>query len=133
MFSDRSPSRAGGWAFGPKTADSPTAPSSFGTLRVPSWPFGPHGADGEPSLTHFGFRRTAASEVRDRCAALLADRVRPAEYEDEAQRVTVKFADPDGYLVEVYWEPRAGSAAASLRMRPLPPGAWAPRRPDGVE
>jgi len=55
-------------------------------------------------LLHFGFRRREPSEVRELHAGLVGAGVGVVGFDDEAEVVSVKFADPDGYLVEVYWE-----------------------------
>lgn len=53
---------------------------------------------------HFGFRRGEASVVRELHARLLDAGVSVSEFDEEDALVSVKFADPDGYVVEVYWE-----------------------------
>jgi catechol 2,3-dioxygenase-like lactoylglutathione lyase family enzyme len=58
-----------------------------------------------PSFLHFGIglpSRDAVLQFRDRLAA---DRVRIVEEWDEPDYVSVKCADPDGYVVEAAWEP----------------------------
>jgi catechol 2,3-dioxygenase-like lactoylglutathione lyase family enzyme len=59
---------------------------------------------GLSSMSHFGFRRSTPAEVCDLHANLTGHGVPVAEFEDEPQLVTVKFTDPDGYLVQAYWE-----------------------------
>jgi catechol 2,3-dioxygenase-like lactoylglutathione lyase family enzyme len=65
-------------------------------------------ADGSPVLPaflHFGFAVAAPSEV-GRCREQLASAgVQELEFVQEPEYVSVKVADPDGYVVEVYWEP----------------------------
>lgn len=53
---------------------------------------------------HFGFRMDDPAEVRSLRAKLLADRVVLVEDEDTDGYVGLKCLDPDGYVVEVYWE-----------------------------
>ena len=53
---------------------------------------------------HFGFRRESGEEVRSLHAELHAAGVPICEFDDDVDLVSVKLQDPDGYLVEVYWE-----------------------------
>ena len=53
---------------------------------------------------HFGFRRESAEEVRSLQADLHAAGVPIFELAEEVDLVSLKLRDPDGYLVEVYWE-----------------------------
>jgi catechol 2,3-dioxygenase-like lactoylglutathione lyase family enzyme len=58
-----------------------------------------------PSFLHFGIglpSRDAVRAFRDR---LVADGVPIVEEWDEPEYVSVKCADPDGYVVEAAWEP----------------------------
>ena len=58
-----------------------------------------------PQFLHFGIHlpsREAVEAFRDR---LRADGVPIAEEWDEPEYVSVKFLDPDGYVVEAAWEP----------------------------
>ena len=55
---------------------------------------------------HFGFLSTDAAVVRELMASLSAAGVPISDPEDEASYVGFKCQDPDGYLIEVYWEPR---------------------------
>jgi catechol 2,3-dioxygenase-like lactoylglutathione lyase family enzyme len=60
-----------------------------------------------PAWMHFGIDlpdRDAVLAFRDR---LLADRVEVVEEWDEPDYVSVKCRDPDGYVVEAAWEPKA--------------------------
>jgi catechol 2,3-dioxygenase-like lactoylglutathione lyase family enzyme len=57
-----------------------------------------------PREFHFGFRRESADEVRDLRARLVAGGVEVMAFDDEPDVVSVKLKDPDGYVVEVYWE-----------------------------
>lgn len=59
-----------------------------------------------PSWMHFGIglpNRDAVLALRDRLAA---DGVELVEEWDEAEYVSVKCRDPDGYIVEAAWEPQ---------------------------
>ena len=62
------------------------------------------GAAGPPVGFHFGFRRSRASDVDDLLAALRAGGVDVIEHETGPTLSSVRFRDPDGYEVEVYWE-----------------------------
>jgi catechol 2,3-dioxygenase-like lactoylglutathione lyase family enzyme len=58
-----------------------------------------------PSWMHFGVglsHRDAVRSLRDRLAA---DGVELVEEWDEPDYVSVKCRDPDGYIVEAFWEP----------------------------
>ena len=64
-----------------------------------------------PRFLHFGVglpSREAVLAFRDR---LVADGVRIVEEWDEPEYVSVKCADPDGYVVEAAWEPRRVSGS----------------------
>ena len=58
-----------------------------------------------PEFLHHGFACADADEVRRLKARLLADGVPIVEDDDEEGYVAFKCLDPDGYRVEVYWEP----------------------------
>ena len=58
-----------------------------------------------PAFLHFGTGLGSAREVRSFHERLLADGVEIAGWWDEPDYVSVKFRDPDGYVVEVSWEP----------------------------
>lgn len=58
-----------------------------------------------PHFFHFGFRCQDPDDVRTRRRSLVADGVPLVEDEDTASYVGVKCLDPDGYQVELYWEP----------------------------
>jgi catechol 2,3-dioxygenase-like lactoylglutathione lyase family enzyme len=60
--------------------------------------------DAREFFFHFGFRRDNADSVRALHAELTDAGVPICEFEDEMALVSVKFSDPDGYSVEVYWE-----------------------------
>jgi catechol 2,3-dioxygenase-like lactoylglutathione lyase family enzyme len=58
-----------------------------------------------PSFNHFGIRLSTAEEMRAFRDRLAADAVPVVGWWDEPGYVSVKFKDPDGYIVEVFWEP----------------------------
>lgn len=58
-----------------------------------------------PSFLHFGAGLPSPEEVRAFRDRLVADGVEIAGFWDEPDYVSVKFRDPDGYVVEVSWEP----------------------------
>jgi catechol 2,3-dioxygenase-like lactoylglutathione lyase family enzyme len=58
-----------------------------------------------PSFQHFGIGLETADEVRAFRDRLVADGVDVVGWWDEPGYVSVKFKDPDGYVVEVSWEP----------------------------
>ncbi|GAB2692550.1 hypothetical protein GCM10027194_28630 [Thalassiella azotivora] len=65
---------------------------------------------GEPASppaagVHFGFRAADPAGVRALLADLREARVTVTEAWDEDGYVSLKCLDPDGYEVEVYWEP----------------------------
>lgn len=53
---------------------------------------------------HFGFRRATSGEVRSLHDRLVDADVRDVEFDVDPELVSVKFKDPDGYVIEVYWE-----------------------------
>jgi catechol 2,3-dioxygenase-like lactoylglutathione lyase family enzyme len=53
---------------------------------------------------HFGFRWSDSAQVRTLYEDLVRGNVAVTEFDDEPAIVSVKFRDPDGYQVEVYWE-----------------------------
>lgn len=58
-----------------------------------------------PPWFHFGFRQGSAGEVEALHAALVADGAPIAEpLELDAGFAAFRCRDPDGYLIEVYWE-----------------------------
>jgi catechol 2,3-dioxygenase-like lactoylglutathione lyase family enzyme len=62
-----------------------------------------------PAWFHFGFRLETVDAVEALHARLVADGVpirEPLTHEDDV--VSFRCADPDGYQVEVYWEPQPG-------------------------
>jgi catechol 2,3-dioxygenase-like lactoylglutathione lyase family enzyme len=58
-----------------------------------------------PPFFHFGVGAESASEVRSFRDRLTADGVELVEEWDEPGYASVKFRDPDGYVVEYAWEP----------------------------
>jgi catechol 2,3-dioxygenase-like lactoylglutathione lyase family enzyme len=54
---------------------------------------------------HFGFRCNRAEEARRVHASLAAAGIPITESYDAPDHVSVKCLDPDGYVIEVYWEP----------------------------
>jgi catechol 2,3-dioxygenase-like lactoylglutathione lyase family enzyme len=57
-----------------------------------------------PSWWHFGFRLPEPGAVRDLGARLAAAGHDVVETGDDDDLVRCKVRDPDGYLIEVYWE-----------------------------
>jgi catechol 2,3-dioxygenase-like lactoylglutathione lyase family enzyme len=58
-----------------------------------------------PRFFHFGIGLPTSGHVRAFRDRLAADGVAIVEEWDEPEYVSVKFRDPDGYVVEVSWEP----------------------------
>ena len=54
---------------------------------------------------HYGTRCATPEEVRELRGRLDADGVPIVETYEEPAYVSVKFSDPDGHVVEVFWEP----------------------------
>lgn len=59
-----------------------------------------------PAFLHFGIHLPSPDAVHAFRNRLRADGVRIAEEWDEPEYVSVKFLDPDGYVVEAAWEPQ---------------------------
>jgi catechol 2,3-dioxygenase-like lactoylglutathione lyase family enzyme len=57
------------------------------------------------TFLHFGFAMADAEAVSALRSRLEADGVRIVERDDEPELVSFKCLDPDGWRVEVYWEP----------------------------
>ena len=57
------------------------------------------------SFLHFGFAMAGAEAVRSLRTRLELDGVAVIERDDEPELVSFKCLDPDGWRVEVYWEP----------------------------
>jgi catechol 2,3-dioxygenase-like lactoylglutathione lyase family enzyme len=86
------------------------APRSDGVLMMHSGDFSlALGETSEPislpTFLHFGRGRPSPDDVRAFHDRLVADRVQIVGMWDEPDYVSVKFRDPDGYVVEVSWEP----------------------------
>ena len=58
-----------------------------------------------PPFLHFGVHLPSADAVRRFRDRLVADGVPIVEEWDEPEYVSVKCADPDGWVVEAAWEP----------------------------
>lgn len=58
-----------------------------------------------PAFLHFGTGLPTAADVRGFRDRLVADGIEIVGEWDEPAYVSVKFCDPDGYIVEVSWEP----------------------------
>jgi catechol 2,3-dioxygenase-like lactoylglutathione lyase family enzyme len=59
-----------------------------------------------PAFLHFGFRGARdPGEVRAFRDRLAADGVEIVEFWEEPDYVSVKCRDPDGYVIELAWEP----------------------------
>jgi catechol 2,3-dioxygenase-like lactoylglutathione lyase family enzyme len=65
-----------------------------------------------PAFLHFGIGLEEASAVRAFRERLLADGVEIVGEWNDPDYVSVKFRDPDGYVVEVAWEPADASVSA---------------------
>lgn len=63
-----------------------------------------------PTFLHFGRGADSPRDVRAFHARIAADGVEIVGMWDEPDYVSVKFRDPDGYVVEVGWEPESCSA-----------------------
>jgi catechol 2,3-dioxygenase-like lactoylglutathione lyase family enzyme len=61
--------------------------------------------DAIPTFFHFGFSLPDSDRVRSLLARLDADGVSVVERDDDAGYVAFKCLDPDGWRIEVYWEP----------------------------
>ena len=59
-----------------------------------------------PSFFHFGRGAASPDEVRAFRVRVDADGLEIVDWWDEPDYVSVKFRDPDGYVIEVGWEPR---------------------------
>jgi catechol 2,3-dioxygenase-like lactoylglutathione lyase family enzyme len=58
-----------------------------------------------PDFLHVGFAMPDSGAVRDLRSRLAADGVPVIEYDEEPELVSFKCLDPDGWRIEVYWEP----------------------------
>jgi catechol 2,3-dioxygenase-like lactoylglutathione lyase family enzyme len=66
-----------------------------------------------PAFLHFGTGLAAPEDVRALRDRLVADGVEIVGEWEEPTYVSVKFRDPDGYVVEVSWEPRGEGLSAA--------------------
>jgi catechol 2,3-dioxygenase-like lactoylglutathione lyase family enzyme len=57
-----------------------------------------------PPFLHFGTGRSTPAEVRAFRDRVAGDGLEIVEWWDEPDYVSVKFRDPDGYVLEVAWE-----------------------------
>lgn len=64
-----------------------------------------------PPFLHFGKGLASAEDVRVFRERVEADGLEIVDWWDEPDYVSVKFRDPDGYVVEVAWEPVPSDAA----------------------
>ena len=62
---------------------------------------------------HFGFLSPDPTCVRDLMTSLSAAGVPVTDPEDEPTYVGFKCQDPDGHVIEVYWEPRTERGRAA--------------------
>ena len=62
-------------------------------------------APASSTFLHFGFAMADAGSVRALRTRLEHDGVPIVERDDEPELVSFKCLDPDGWRVEVYWEP----------------------------
>lgn len=64
--------------------------------------------EGEPpeqrERVHFGFGLESADEVREMRRHLLGSGVHEVEWWELPEFVSTKVEDPDGYIVEIFWE-----------------------------
>ena len=58
-----------------------------------------------PPFLHFGTGLGSPAEVRAFRDRVVADGLEVVDWWDEPDYVSVKLRDPDGYVVEVSWEP----------------------------
>jgi catechol 2,3-dioxygenase-like lactoylglutathione lyase family enzyme len=58
-----------------------------------------------PRFFHFGRGAASPDDVRTFRDRVEADGLEVVDWWDEADYVSVKFRDPDGYVIEVGWEP----------------------------
>jgi catechol 2,3-dioxygenase-like lactoylglutathione lyase family enzyme len=59
----------------------------------------------KPSWMHFGVRLSSREAVLAMADRFVGDGIELVEQRDEPDYVSVKCRDPDGYIVEVSWEP----------------------------
>jgi catechol 2,3-dioxygenase-like lactoylglutathione lyase family enzyme len=58
-----------------------------------------------PGFLHFGKGLASPEEVRSFRDRIVTDGREVVDWWDEPDYVSVKFRDPDGYVIEVSWEP----------------------------
>jgi len=58
-----------------------------------------------PTWMHFGLSLPCREDVLELRSRLAQDGVELMEESDDPSYVTVKCRDPDGYIVEAFWEP----------------------------
>ncbi len=58
-----------------------------------------------PEFVHFGFRLDSPAEVQDTLRVFKDEGLAIVEQWDEPDYVSFKCLDPDGYKIEVFWEP----------------------------
>ena len=63
-----------------------------------------------PPFLHFGKGLASPEDVRTFRARVESDGLEIVDWWDEADYVSVKFRDPDGYVVEVSWDVPSSSA-----------------------
>jgi catechol 2,3-dioxygenase-like lactoylglutathione lyase family enzyme len=63
-----------------------------------------------PSFLHFGAGLASPEDVRVFRDRVVADGLEVVDWWDEPDYVSVKFRDPDGYVVEVSWDVPSSSA-----------------------
>jgi catechol 2,3-dioxygenase-like lactoylglutathione lyase family enzyme len=74
---------------------------------------GPAGSPiSRPSWMHFGASLASRQAVWDLRERLVCGQVTVIEEFDEPEYVSVKCRDPDGYIVEAFWEPARETTAA---------------------
>ena len=63
-----------------------------------------------PEFLHFGAGLASPEDVRAFRDRVVSDGVEVVDWWDEPDYVSVKFRDPDGYVVEVSWDVPSSSA-----------------------
>jgi len=58
-----------------------------------------------PSWMHFGVRLLAREDVLTLRTRLVGDGIELIEEWDESDYASIKCRDPDGYIIEAFWEP----------------------------
>jgi catechol 2,3-dioxygenase-like lactoylglutathione lyase family enzyme len=64
-----------------------------------------------PAFLHFGTGLASPDDVRSFRERLVADGLELVDWWDEPDYVSIKFRDPDGYVVEVSWETQPSPSA----------------------